>query len=701
MKKNKSLLSATRLIKSALLLFITVGPTTTLAGEWLIGSAKYDITGPAADAGMVGYGEVSQTTQGIHTRLWSRAFVIADKTNSKRVVFVSADLQSITQGVKQGVIKKLQAQFGSRYNDENVMLTATHTHVGPGGYDHYVMLNMSALGYDSKNYQAIVDGIYDSIVAADSKLAPGNILIENGLLTDASINRNPVPYGQNPEATDYLHKTNKNMTVLKLVTDNNQEIGMINWFAVHNVSFGMSQRQLSSDNKGIASQLFEKWTKSRNSASNDFVGAFANSNLGDASPNVCGPSDGCGANNEESALLSATKQFNKAKSLYEAASAPLNGSLDYRHQYVYMPDYQVNANFTGGIQQGVCEGAIGWSMTAGSTWDGPTNIPGIFEGMTTINEGQSWDRSQNLFDSVISGYPIFGLMNAFSSISLFNEAQDDPCQHPKPTFLNRKTLGIELYTAHLPFQMFRIGSLLIVSSAGEMTTMSGRRLINTLTTKFAEHGIDQVVIAGLANAYHGYVTTPEEFQMQYYEGGHTIYGPNTLPAYQQIYSNMADAMLQNQSVPSGPTPPDLSDDQIIPVLGVVYDDKRLWESFGQVTKNARNQYTIGEEVKVTFRSGHPRNNLQIGGSFIDVQRKVNGNWVTWLTDDDIDTKFIWRRDTAVDCLACSFADGVWRPSASTPEGTYRIVHRGHWKSGWDRRIRSYTGKSKAFTVVKP
>ena len=36
-------------------------------------------------------------------------------------------------------------------------------------------------------------------------------------------------------------------------------------------------------------------------------------------------------------------------------------------------------------------------------------------------------------------------------------------------------------------------------------------------------------MSSVANEYTGYVTTPEEYTRQYYEGGHTIYGPNTLP----------------------------------------------------------------------------------------------------------------------------------------------------------------------------
>lgn len=43
-----------------------------------------------------------------------------------------------------------------------------------------------------------------------------------------------------------------------------------------------------------------------------------------------------------------------------------------------------------------------------------------------------------------------------------------------------------------------------------------------------------VVIAGLTNTYASYVTTFEEYQAQRYEGGFTLFGPNTLDAYIQV-----------------------------------------------------------------------------------------------------------------------------------------------------------------------
>lgn len=684
------------LIASASLLSIQ----NAQAGDWMLGSGIYDITGPAADRGMVGYGDTAQTTQGIFTRLWSRAFAIGNAGGDDFVIFVSADIQSITQSVHQGVMAKIAADdtLSLYLNEQNVMLTATHTHVGPGGYDHNIMLNLSALGYDEDNYAAVVDGIYLSIVSAFESRAPGSIEFAQGQLSDASINRNPSVYAVNPDAGDYETNVNDTMTLLKLVQDKGTEIGLIDWFAVHNVSSPQTYRYISGDNKGMASQLFERLKGSQPPFNTGFVAAFANSEEGDVSPNVCGAQDGCMTTTKEDVLLSATKQFDKALSLYEGANESLVGQLDYRFQYVKMPGYEVSSQYTGEGDKTVCKGTVGWSFVAGASWDGPTNMDGVSEGMTQDNEGTYWNENDTLIGNVMAGYPLLGLLDAFSNITAGSDEHHE-CQYPKPTFVNADlTDSFHLYSDTLPFQIFQIGKLALVGVPGEMTTMSARRLRADLEAILAEKGVEHVVIAGLANAYTGYITTNEEFDQQYYEGGHTVYGPDSLAAYRQIYSGLANAMVNDETIATGPTPVNRENEQVIYAIGVVYDDKRLWESFGDTEKDANSRYQQGDTVTVKFRSGHPQNNFKTMDAFFEVQQKISGSWETVLTENDADTLFIWIRDTDADCLACSYAKLEWTIADDMPTGTYRIRHEGHWKSGWTGSINSYSGKSRSFEV---
>jgi neutral ceramidase len=621
---------------------------------------------------MMGYAMVDQKTSGIHTRLRSRAFVIVSPCNNKRAVFVSADLGQIFQVVKQKVMQKLTAAYGTTYTDANVMLTATHTHSGPGGFSHYALYNLTILGFDQQNLDAIAGGIYQSIVRAHNNVAAGTIKLATGALTGASINRSPEAYLLNPSTERALYSTNvdNTMTLLRFQRSTGTEVGQINWFPVHATSMGNDNRLISSDNKGYASYLFEKAKgTSYASTSQTFVAAFANSNEGDVTPNIYGGTDGGGGNDFESTRLSGEKQYNKALSLYNAAASLVTGGIDYRHSYLKMDTVSVTAAFGGGATRTTCPAAIGVSMLAGAE-DGP----GFgYEGMSCGQIEDTWEA--------------------------FNCATGQTaCQAEKPIVLETGTQSPYPWTPEvLPLQIIRIGNLALVGVPYESTTMAGRRLVATVKNELSAAGVTNVVVAGLANAYTGYVATREEYAGQYYEGASTHFGPWTLGAYQQEFQKLAAAMRTGATV-AGPTPRDLTCCQTTVQTGVVFDDKLLWVNFGDVVTNASASYTRGQTVSVKFWGGHPKNNLKTQSTYLEVQLKSGLSWITVASDWDPQTKYIWERNNCAPTFACSHITTQWTIPTSATVGTYRIRHYGHWKSGWDGSINAYTGTSREFTV---
>ena len=60
---------------------------------------------------------------------------------------------------------------------------------GPGGFFQYIMYNIPSLGFVQESLDALVDGIYESIVLAHNSITPGNILVNQGMLIGANINR--------------------------------------------------------------------------------------------------------------------------------------------------------------------------------------------------------------------------------------------------------------------------------------------------------------------------------------------------------------------------------------------------------------------------------------------------------------------------------------------------------------------------------
>ena len=59
-------------------------------------------------------------------------------------------------------------------------------------------------------------------------------------------------------------------------------------------------------------------------------------------------------------------------------------------------------------------------------------------------------------------------------------------------------------------------------------------------------GVDQVVVCPYSNAYMGYITKFEEYQLQTYEGGHTVYGQWTLGAFQTKFKELAYEVLKEK-----------------------------------------------------------------------------------------------------------------------------------------------------------
>ncbi|HWE57716.1 MAG TPA: neutral/alkaline non-lysosomal ceramidase N-terminal domain-containing protein [Acidimicrobiales bacterium] len=117
---------------------------------------------------------------------------------------------------------------------------------------------------------------------------------------------------------------------------------------------------------------------------------------------------------------------------------------------------------------------------------------------------------------------------------------------PKPSLLARSRQGrkwvfggqrlhnrfapLSAYPHILPVQFMLIGPMALLALPFEITVEAGRRLENDLTTVLADRGaaVDGVAVSSAANDYWDYLTTPEEYDRQCYEGASNLYGPNTL-----------------------------------------------------------------------------------------------------------------------------------------------------------------------------
>ncbi|HEU4409467.1 MAG TPA: neutral/alkaline non-lysosomal ceramidase N-terminal domain-containing protein [Polyangiaceae bacterium] len=638
-----------------------------------LGAGVYDITGPAAELGMMGYAMLEQKTAGVHQRLRSRAFVVGSACTGKRAVFVSADLMSISQAVKQGVVEKLQARYGSLYGHENVMLSATHTHAGPGGYIDYALYNLTVLGFDKQNYDAVVEGIFQSVVRAHEAAVPGRARRAEGQLAGAAVNRSRAAYLRNPAAEiGGAPETDQAMTLLRFDALDGRALGTVNWFAVHPTSMGNDNQLISGDNKGYASYLFERSKGTDYLAPGPaFVAAFAQSNEGDVSPNIFGGTQGEGANDFESTAASGKRQYDAARALYDAATQPLGGGVDYRFAYVKLDEVALDPADTGEGPQATCRASIGVSMLAGAE-DGPGFGR---EGFSCEDVGDAFD----LGDALVC------------------EGLSVPCQGEKPVVLETGAFAPPWTPNVLPLQILRLGKLALVGVPFEMTTVAGRRLRQTVLDELAPAGVDRVVIAGLANSYAGYVATREEYAAQHYEGASTHFGPHTLAALRQEFARVARALRDGAPLASPVAPPDLRGQQHTIQTGVVFDATPLGKSFGSVIAQPAAAYQAGQTVSASFWGAHPKNNLRSQDSFLRVERSTASGWKAVAHDWDWETTYRWQRDNCFPTFACSRVTVTWAIPPGTAPGTYRLRHDGDWKA-IGGQITPYQGVTRTFVV---
>lgn len=684
----------------------TVNPPET---RYLIGVGRADCTGPVADVPLMGYANTEQTARGIHTRLFSRAFIVDD--GNKRVLFVTADIGMVSQRLRLEVLRELKVKYGDLYRPDNVVMSGTHTHSGLAGYFQYTLFMITSSGYIKPSIQAMVNGIVKSIDIAHRNLRPGRIFINKGELIDSNLNRSPHSYLNNPEEerNRYEYNTDKQIVIMKFTDMDGDGMGLLSWFAVHPVSMNYTNRMVSSDNLGYASYAFEQDKNiGFRPGEGPFVAGFSSSNLGDSSPNIRGPvclntgekcdylnsscpiggkkaciAFGPGEDMFESTRIIGENMYKKAKELYSSASQELHGSLHAAHQWVNMTDETVlfNSTHTGRT----CKPALGHSFAAGTTDGG-----GEFNFVQGDTDGDPfWD----------------GIRDAFVGPP---SDETKACHQPKPILFSTGEMNDPLpwHPAIVDVQIITIGSFAIVAVPGEFTTMSGRRIRETVKQELDQGWFSntEVVVAGLCNIYTHYITTYEEYQIQRYEGASTIFGPHTLSAYIQRYRGLANAIAQGTTgeLPKGPEPPFFDEDKLFNLIkDPVADRAPVNRTFGEVLEQVSPVYKVGEVASVTFVAGNPRHSGDIRDkTFVTVERFHNDTsmWEIVHTDASWETRFHWIKGFR----GLSNATVEWYIPHSAEVGTYRIQHFGHYKQSQDNItiITTYVGTSDAFRVTR-
>ncbi len=629
-----------------------------------------------AECGLLGYGKADQQAEGIHTRLRSRAFVIVDAGTGRRVLIVVNDLPMVFGSVHREVLRRLAARHGGLYTDDNVLVTATHTHCGPGGYSHHRLYNSNTHGFRPLTFGAIVSGIVEAVEHAHADIAPATLALTRGELLDASANRSKIAFDRNPEADRlfFPDAIDPQTTLLRIERDG-RAVGAINWFATHCTSMTNQNRLISSDNKGYASLHWERHVAGvdyLDTVQPGFVAAFAQTNAGDMTPNLrLQPGRGPTDDELENTRIIGERQYEAAARLLGEPAVNLTGGVGGRLIYIDLAAVTVGADLTGdGREHRTGTPAGGASAFAGS-WEDGRGFPGFRPGRNPV------------FDAVSRA--------AYRVMPRLRDAQA-PKGIALPGLPGRLSNLVPMVQTRVPVQLLRIGRLHLIGIPGEVTITAGLRLRRTVA-EIVGVDVHDVLVAGYSNAYIHYVTTPEEYDAQRYEGGSTLFGRWELPALQQTAARLATAMRDDQPSDPGPPPPDLSPGRAARARRPL-DDPPPGHRFGAVMTAPGAAYTAGQRVTAVFAGAYPNNNLRRGGTYLEIQHAGDDGWDTVADDGDWSTKFRW----APLGRSASRITITWDIPAGTRPGSYRIRYRGDAKTAGSTTS-PIEGTTEAFAVT--
>ena len=547
-----------------------------------VGVGKADITAFKLGVGMMGYGMYYNIVKGVETDLFARALVIRDTVTGKKIALVNVEICFITIAIKRGVWKKLRRKHEDLgFQEDAIMLTAQHTHSAPGGYSHFGLYNMSIPGFVPEVYQKVVDGIVDAIVEAHENLQPATLRMSNAELDaskEVAFNRSIDAYNANPEIKTKLKQeeanqaVDRNMVLLRVDDMEGNPIASWNWFGVHTTSLSNDNHRICSDNKGYASKYHEDKVKKRKK--DKFISVFAQRKAGDVTPNWKWDrkkkwTRGKFEDDFESAKFNGNIQFEHAHQLFKQAkkSEELPVQIDHVMTFVDFRKVIVDKEFACGQKDArtgpACHGVAFFEGTK----EGPGMPPAVGALARLLCRSQkAYELAAAPFkpkekaDRIQEKYHAHGpkdilieaderrILGTRDIKNLVIPAWADPAIGNFKKFHANGSLGDKPWIPQiLPIQLLVIGDFALAGIPAEITTVAGQRLEDSLLEILADKGVKQVICSTYANAYCGYITTYEEYQLQLYEGGHTVFGQHFLGAIQTKFKALALELLKPEN----------------------------------------------------------------------------------------------------------------------------------------------------------
>jgi neutral ceramidase len=625
---------------TALALFAFAAPANAAVKDALrAGVGQADITPPKTGYYLGGWTRADRTAQGQSTRLFANTIVL--QRGKEKIALVASELFAIPAGLQEDVARKV-ADLG--YTKETILLAASHTHSGPGGFSNNPTFNTAAPSTetitdpisfykliqpdpaDPQLYTFLVNQIAASIRRADADRGWAKLGWGKSQLRGLTQNRSLFAYLRNygidvkpDDATTAMDPTgpygsiDSNVDVLrvdKLVKKGKKTvsvpIGAYSNFADHGTVVHSETQAYSGDHHAAAWRVFT--AKVRRAAkvpsSQNVVMVYPNGAEGDQTAGIqhVGP---------EAAAWVGTQEANAMFAAWKRAGRSMTRTpaLDVRWS---RQCFCGRATATGNVDT---EGREGLPFVTGSEEGrGP-----LYDITHVSLEGDTTP-----FDDPIQGDKIIA-----------------PVGSPAPA---------------VPFAVVRIRNSMLASVPGEPTKEVGVGIRSAVLKATAGSGVDNVVIAGLADDYMQYVTTPAEYGAQSYEGASTLYGKNEATFVQERLAELADQLVHGK--PASPSYP-LDTSYGVHADGPAYGQGA---DSGQITSQPQAVAQRRHIVSMNWHGGADGEDRPVDKPFVIAERLIGSRWV--IEDTDLGLNMLWRSNSNGDYTL------EWHPIV--PSGTYRL-----------------------------
>lgn len=470
------------------------------------------------------------------------------------MVLLSMDLSSASLTLREAVIQRVNA-VDRRVTSQNLLLLASHTHFGPSHFHDAEVYNenmSSEEGYDQRLVDWLATRAADAVLKALGSMDPVEAAWTDTVLPGLVVNRSPEAHAEASDATplagdhvasDSYRRRATDSTARILVLTRRTTGGSIvlgGWwsFGYHPMTHAIASDFYDADVPGRLSEALA--SALRVGASGEVVFAYGNGANGDVMPTSVSPYP-CHASVPW--YLGRRKREGEVRTERERVLC-----VTERARAVESTVTSMSAILVPAIAAAAERGSSDVAVSAASRYvdlRDPTLSPPLCpvpsQGLASVGGAEG---ARTRFDDVRFGE---GHLVIGEGLRL---PTPSGCHGHKlqASWLTRKMIGAtdDALPRHAVLTVVRIADRLVVGIPFEPTITSARRLRAAVLDAVASHGVREVIIAGLANTYVGYLAAPEEYPLQHYEGASTLYGPGTLDAVTALARSTALAAVAHE-----------------------------------------------------------------------------------------------------------------------------------------------------------